>query len=154
MSGGDVSFEGRMLAGKGGGAFVEVPDDVLDALGGGGRIPVSATFDGVPYRGSVARMGGRSVLGLRKDIRSSIGRDVGDLVTVVLRRDDEPRTVTVPVELERALAKSSDAKTRYEGLSYTHRREYAEWVAEGKKPETRQRRATKAVAMLEAGETR
>jgi len=34
----------------GGGHLVEVPPDVIEALGGKGRIPVKATLGGVPYR--------------------------------------------------------------------------------------------------------
>jgi hypothetical protein len=47
----------------GGGHLVEVPDDVVAALGGKGRIPVQASFNGVPYRGSIMRMGGVMMLG-------------------------------------------------------------------------------------------
>jgi hypothetical protein len=47
------TFEGRIVVNEGGGAWVEVPGEVVAALGGGGRIPVLATFDGVAYRGSV-----------------------------------------------------------------------------------------------------
>jgi uncharacterized protein YdeI (YjbR/CyaY-like superfamily) len=38
-------FEGRIQQATGGGAYVEVPAEVITALGGGGRIPVEATFD-------------------------------------------------------------------------------------------------------------
>jgi uncharacterized protein YdeI (YjbR/CyaY-like superfamily) len=72
-------------------------------------------------------------------------------VTVELERDDEPRELDVPSELEQALAANSGARAAFEGLSYTHRREYAEWIGEGKGPETRERRAARALEMLEAG---
>jgi len=149
-----VSFAGRIVAGRGGGAYVEVPVEVCEALGAGGRMKVAATFDGHAYRGSVVRMHGVHVLGVRKDVRAAIGVGVGDVVTVVLRRDEEPRTVAVPEELAAALKASPEAETRFETLSYTHRREYAGWVAEAKKAETRERRAAKAVVMLEEGKTR
>ena len=51
-------FRATVMAGGGGGHLVRVPPEVVAALGGKGRIPVRATFDGVPYRGSVVRMGG------------------------------------------------------------------------------------------------
>ena len=62
--------------------------------------------------------------------------------------------VVVPPELSDALADAPNAAARYEALSYTHRREYAEWVSGGKKEETRIRRAGKAVEMLREGRTR
>ena len=64
------------------------------------------------------------------------------------------RTVAVPPELQRALGGSNDAAERYETLSYTHRREFAEWVAQAKKQETRDRRAAKAIEMIRAGRSR
>ena len=60
--------------------------------------------------------------------------------------------VAVRPELDAALRGSDAARVRYDGLSYTHRREYAEWVAGAKKQETRDRRAMKAVERLLAGE--
>ena len=47
-----------------GGAFVAIPPQVIGELGGGGRIKVKATFEGIPYRGSIVRMGGQSIIGL------------------------------------------------------------------------------------------
>jgi hypothetical protein len=116
---------------------------------------VRVTFDGHSYRGSIAPMGGGvHVLGVGKDVRTVIGKDVGDVVSVTLERDDEPRTVIVPPELAAALASTDEAAKRFEGLSYTHRREFAEWVAEGKRAETRERRAGKAVEMVLEGRSR
>jgi uncharacterized protein YdeI (YjbR/CyaY-like superfamily) len=46
----------------------------------------------------------------------------------------------VPADLARALKQDPAASQAFEGLSYTHRKEYARWVEDAKKPETRQRR--------------
>jgi uncharacterized protein YdeI (YjbR/CyaY-like superfamily) len=56
--------------------------------------------------------------------------------------------------LERALSDHPEVAERFEAMSYTHRREFAEWVAEAKKQETRDRRATRAVEMIVEGKTR
>lgn len=67
------------------GAYVEIPFDVREVFGKG-RVPVHATFDGVPYDGQVVRMGTPGhVIGVRKDIRAAIGKQPGDLVRVTLR---------------------------------------------------------------------
>lgn len=148
-------FEALIRAGRGGGAAVDVPFSAKDVFGTGGQVRVVATFDGHEYRGSIAPMGGGvHVLGVRKDVRASICKDVGDTVQVTMRRDTEPRTVAVPMELSAVLARNREAEANFEALSYTHRKEYAVWVAEAKKQETRDRRAAKAVDMLLAGETR
>lgn len=66
------------------GAYVEIPFDVKAEFGKG-RVPVHASFDGVPYDGSVVRMGTPChILGLRKDIRAKIGKQPGDTVTITL----------------------------------------------------------------------
>lgn len=67
------------------GAYVEIPFDVK-AVFGKGRVKVHATFDGVPYDGSIVRMGTPGhILGLRKDIRIQIGKQPGDTVAVTVR---------------------------------------------------------------------
>jgi uncharacterized protein YdeI (YjbR/CyaY-like superfamily) len=48
-------------------------------------------------------------------------------------------------------AENERARAAFDALSYTHRKEYATWVAEAKGLETRRRRATRAVAMLFEG---
>jgi hypothetical protein len=66
-------FEATIVEADRGGALVEVPAAVVEALGGRGRIPVRATFDGIAYQGSVVSMGGRRVLGILKSIRAELG---------------------------------------------------------------------------------
>lgn len=147
------AFEAVIRDGSMGGALVEIPFDV-EAAFGARRIPVMATFDGVSYRGSVVFMGGRAVLPVTKAVRAAMGKDVGDSVQITVARDRAPRTVQVPSELAAAFAGRADLKARFDVLSYTHRREYAEWVATAKRAETRERRAAKALVMLAEGRTR
>ncbi len=67
------------------GAYVEIPFDVREEFGKG-RVKVHATFDGVGYDGSLVRMGTPChILGLRKDIRTRIGKQPGDTVAVRLQ---------------------------------------------------------------------
>jgi hypothetical protein len=138
------AFDATLEEGRGGGALVAVPPDVVDALGGGGRIPVVATFDGVAYRGSVVSMGGRKVIGVLKAIREQVGKHPGDTVAVTLERDTAERTVEVPDDLAAALAAAGRADA-FAALGYSHRREYVQWIAEAKRPETRARRVAQTV---------
>jgi len=72
-----------------GGAFVTVPLDV-EQLFGKKRVKVRATIDGEPYRGSLVSMGGpHHVLGVVKEIRTRIGKGVGDEVQVVVEEEEE-----------------------------------------------------------------
>ena len=131
-----------------GGHLVDVPPEVIEALGGRGRIPVTATFDGVPYRGSIVRMGGGAVLGVQKAIMAEAGVAVGDTLTVIVRNDDAPREVEVPDDLAEALRRSDEARAVFDGLSFSHRREYVESITEAKRPETRARRVERTIQAL------
>ena len=61
---------------------------------------------------------------------------------------------SVPPELDRALQRHPEAKAAFDAFSPTHRREYAEWIAEAKKPETKERRVQQALEMLAEGKSR
>jgi hypothetical protein len=132
----------------GGGAFVEVPFDV-EAVFGSKRPKVKAMIEGVSYRGTLTRMGTDChILGIRKEIREQIGKSFGDAVTIVLEPDTEPRVVEIPAGLQKAFKTEKEAKALFEKLSYTHQREYVDWINEAKKEETRQNRVAKTIEML------
>jgi hypothetical protein len=128
---------------------VIVPFDVKAAYGQA-RPKVKVTVNGVTLRTTVAVYGGRSYIGFRKEICEAAGLQLGKTITVAIELDAEPRVVDVPDDLARALAKHASARKRFDALSYSHRREHAQWVAEAKKPETRARRIARVVEMLKA----
>src|SRR3954447_5153837 len=136
------------LEARGAGTLVEVPLDVR-ALFGQARPPVEATVNGHTFRSTIAVYGGRYYLGLNRQVRDAARVEVGDELTIDLERDEEERTVEVPADLEAAF----DAPTRatFDGLSFTHRREYVRWIEDAKREETRKRRVAKAVEMLRDG---
>jgi hypothetical protein len=113
------------------------------------RAPVRVTINGYTFRTTVASMGGRILIGLNKEVRAGTGVVAGDRVTVEMGLDDAPRTVDVPPDLAAAL----DPQTRafFDSLSYTHRKEYARWITEAKRDETRLKRVEQAAAMLRRG---
>ena len=143
------TFDATVVAADRGGAFVPVPKEVVEALGGKGRIPVWATFDGIAYRGSIVSMGGQQVLGVLKAIRTELGKGPGDGVRVTVELDDQDRTVDVPDDLREALATAA-LTGRFARLSYSHRREYVTWIAEAKRPATRARRIAETVQRVQA----
>jgi len=134
--------------GRGGGHLVEVPPDVIERLGAKGRIAVRATFNGVPYRGSIMRMGGVTMLGVTKGIMQQAGADVGDTLEVVVENDDTPRSVDLPAELAAAFARNTTMRRTWDALSYTARKEHAASIESAKKPETRARRVEKVLDAL------
>ncbi len=130
-------------------AFVDFPYDVEQEFGTKGQVKVVATFDGYEYRGSLAKMGQPCYrLVLPKEIRAAIGKNPGDTVHVVLKQDEQPRVVAIPADFGRLLDQHPDLKAYFQGLSYTHQKEYIRWIIEAKKQETRDRRLLKAMEML------
>lgn len=128
---------------------VEIPDDVVEALGGGRRPPVRVTVNGYEYRSSVASMGGRFLLGLSAEVRAGAGVSAGDEIELDLELDEAPREVEVPDDLAHALTASPAAERAFEALSYSNRRRLVLAVEAAKAAETRQRRIAKTVADLE-----
>jgi Bacteriocin-protection, YdeI or OmpD-Associated/Domain of unknown function (DUF1905) len=145
-------FEAELTTTAGNGTYVVVPLDV-PALLGSRRPPVRGTLNGFPFRSTIAAYGDAFYLGVNRELRAAAGVEVGETVVVELERDEEPREVEVPIDLAEALASDGAALATFDGLSYTHRKEYVEWVEEAKREETRRRRVEKAVAMLREGKT-
>lgn len=132
-----------------GGCWVDIPFDVKAEFGSL-RPKVKAIFDGEEeYRGSLVRMGTEHhILGVRRDIRDKLKKQPGDEISVQLELDNDPRVVVIPPELKPLLEDYPKADDYFKGLSYTHQREHAQYVAEAKKEETRIRRAKKTIENL------
>ena len=145
------TFTAAIQNAGGGGAFVEIPFDVEKEFGSK-KPKIKAVIEGVPYRGTLARMGSEChMLLILKEIREKIGKTFGDEIKVVVEADTEPRVVELPAELKKAFKTEKEAKAFFEKLAYTHQREYVMWINEAKKEETRQSRIVKTIEMLKKG---
>jgi len=118
---------------------IPVPFDPKDVFGKV-RAPVRVTVNGYTYRSTIFSMGGSIHIPLRKSHREAAGLEGDETVTVKIAADEAERTVEVPIDLVRAFRAKKDLKKRWESLSYTARREYAEALTGAKKSETRERR--------------
>ncbi|MCB5178574.1 YdeI/OmpD-associated family protein [Streptomyces antimicrobicus] len=127
---------------------LEVPPEVVAALGGGPRPPVTITLNGHSWKSRVALLRGRHLLGLSHAHRRAAGVAVGDEVEVAVELDTEPRVVVEPADLAEALDADPVARAAYDDLAYSRKREHVRAVESAKKPETRRRRIEKTVATL------
>ena len=128
---------------------LQVPDEVVTALGAGKRPPVVVTVGGHTYRSTVASMGGAFWIPLAAEHREATGLSAGDEVDVVVEHDPSPREVALPDDL--AAAFDDDVRAFFDGLAPSHKKEWVRWVEEAKKPETRAARIEKTVESLRAG---
>ena len=135
-------------------AGIEVPPEVVEALGAGKRPPVRVTLNGYTYRNTVAVMGGTSMISVSSEHRAASGLKGGDIVDVDLELDTAPREVSVPPELDAALDAEPAARATFDRLSYSNKSWHALQVEGARTDETRQRRITKSIAALREGRIR
>lgn len=129
--------------------YIKFPYDAEKEFGRKGQIKVKAYFDGFEYRGSLVRMGHPChIIGLNKKVRDAIGKGPGDTVDVLIMEDVEERVVEIPDDFAAILNINKTANEIFEKMSFTHRREYVEWITSAKKSETRENRIGKAIDMI------
>ncbi len=141
----ELQLDGRTATG------FTVPPAVLESLGGGRRPAVRVTVNGHTFATTIGSMGGVAKIPVSAAVRSAAGLSAGDVVDVSLELDDAPRTVDVPADLAAALSSAPAAAEFFERLPPSHRKAYATWIEEAKKPETRASRVTRSVEMLGEG---
>jgi bacteriocin resistance YdeI/OmpD-like protein/uncharacterized protein DUF1905 len=129
---------------------IEVPADVLAALGPSKRPSVRVTINGYSYPSTVGSMGGRSLIPVSAEVRGKAGVSAGDEIDVDVVADNTPRQVEVPADLAAALDRAPAARQAFDRLSYSGKQRYVLPIAQAKAPETRQRRIDKAITDLSA----
>ena len=123
----------------------------IEVEGQSGAGLVKVTVNGLTFRTTTAVMGGRPLIGFNTANRKAAGVEPGVPVSITVENDTEPRVVEPPEELVAAFRTHKVAKATWSKLSYSHQREYAEWITSAKKPETREARVAKAIERLDAG---
>ncbi|MFX0578446.1 YdeI/OmpD-associated family protein [Nocardia nepalensis] len=127
---------------------LEVPPEVVAALGEGARPPVTITINGHSWKSRVALMRGRYLLGLSNANRQAAGVEIGEEIEVEVELDTQPRVVVEPPDFAEALDADPVARAAYDNLAYSRKREHVHAIESAKKPDTRQRRIEKAIATL------
>jgi predicted nucleic-acid-binding protein len=129
-----------------------MPFDAAEAFGSRARIAVKGRINGFPFRSSIMPRGdGTHYMAINKTMLAGAKAKQGDRAKLIIEPDQQEREVVVPPELERAFEASPTAAKAYHAMSYSHRKEYADWIASAQKQETRDTRAEKATQMLLAG---
>ena len=127
-----------------------VPFDLEEAFGRV-RPQVKVTIRGHTWRTTPGVYGGVGHIVVNRAVKAATGVDAGDRVRVTMELDTEPRTVEVPRDLRAALDREPESARAFDRMSFTHRREYVEWVEEAKRPETRARRVAGTVERVREG---
>jgi hypothetical protein len=140
-----LNLEGKTATG------IQVPADIVAALGPTKRPPVLVTINGYTYRSTVAPYNGVYMLPVAAEHREKAGIQAGEEVEVGLVLDNAPREVEVPPDFAEALERDAQAKQAFDKLSYSNKRRFVLPIEEAKSDETRARRIEKAVSNLREG---
>ena len=135
-------------------AGMEVPPEIVEALGSGRRPKVRVTIHEYTYRTTVAVMGGIYMIGVNAENRAGAAVRAGDEIDVDVELDTAPREVNVPGDLAAALAAEPDAARTFDGLSYSNKTWHTYQIESAKTDETRQRRIAKSIEALREGRIR
>ena len=133
---------------------LEVPKEIIEALGAGKRPPVRVTLGDHTYRSTIARRGERYLVAVSAANREAAGIVAGDELDLTIALDTEPRETSVPEDLAAALDAEPKAKEFFAKLTPTQRGYFVSDVESAKREETRRRRVEKAIAMLREGRKR
>lgn len=128
---------------------IQVPTEVVDALGAGKRPPVRVTINGYTYRNTIAVMGGVFMVGVSAENRELAHVAGGDEVDVDIELDTQPRELTLPPDFSAALDGQPDARRLFDTLSYSRQQARVLPIIQAKTPETRKRRVDKALLALQ-----
>jgi len=139
---GTIQLNGKTATG------IEVPAEVVDGLGGGKRAAVAVTLKAYTYRTTLGSVDGKPMIPVSGEVRDAAGVAAGDSLDVGIELDTAPREVVVPDELAAALRADPAAAERFDSLSYSRRKAYADSIAGAKTDETRTRRLERTIAEL------
>ncbi len=146
-----IQFTVRLESVASGGVFFTLPRKESAKFGVRGRVPVTGSLNGYEFRSSIFPTGdGAHFMAVNREVRAGAGIKAGDRVKVSMERDTKPRTVALAPDINKALSKSKTVRARFDKLSYTHRKEYVQWIEAAKRPETRVCRIEEVIKRLKA----
>lgn len=145
-----MKFKAKVIA-SGNAAGVEIPGELVKALGGGARPPIAITINGHTWRSRVALMRGQQLIGISAANRAASGIALGEVVQVEVQLDLAPRIVDEPPDLAEALGGDARARAAFDRLPFGLKRKHVADLEAAKAAGTRQRRLDKLVRALRAG---
>jgi hypothetical protein len=129
-----------------------IPFDVKKVFGSKARVPVKGTANGFAFRNFLMPEGnGKHCMMFNKILQAGAKAKAGDTVTVVIEVDGAPHTVTIPPGLKKAFTELLECKMAFSRFSYTHQKDFVNWITEAKRPETRAKRIERCLQLLDAG---
>jgi hypothetical protein len=144
-----VKFQAKVIP-SGNATGVEIPEEIVCALGPQARPPVTITItiNGHSWRSRIAAMRGMRLIGISAAHRTSAGIAEGDVIEVNVALDEAPRVVDEPADLAEALDAHREARIAFDRLPFGLRQKHVRAIEEAKSDEVRQRRIAKLLSGL------
>jgi uncharacterized protein YdeI (YjbR/CyaY-like superfamily) len=142
-----MKFRAKVIP-SGNATAVEIPTDVMRTLGSSPRPLITVTINGHTWRSRVAKMYGQYLVGISAANRTASGIAEGEIIEIDLKLDTEPRVVSEPSDLAKALNEYPEARATFDRLPYGLKRKHVSSIEEAKTPEVRQRRIAKLVKTM------
>ena len=136
-------------------AFLILPKTASDTLPRRGRISVQGAINGFHFQATLEPDGLLSHwLKVSKELLETAGVSIGEIVEVQISPADPEPEPQIPVDLQEALAASSDAKATWDGTTTIARVDWIHWIESAKQAKTRKSRVDNASEMLASGKKR
>jgi antitoxin component of MazEF toxin-antitoxin module len=142
-----MKFRAKVIP-SGNATAVEVPTEVMAALGAEARPPVTITINGTTWRSRIALMRGKVLIGISAANRQAAGIAEGDEIELDVTLDTAPRTVEEPEDLAAALDAAPTARTSFDKLAFGLKGKHIRDIEAAKSDEVRARRIAKLVETL------
>ena len=126
--------------------YIAVPQKIMSAFAPLRRLPVTAALNGVEFKTSINDIGDGAGFIVNAKMREAAGVAKGDLVVVVLQRDEENRVVVIPPDLRKAMTPADS--NRFKKLPYAQQKECVDAIEAAKRPQTRVRRIEKTLQTI------
>lgn len=136
-----------------GNPYVDVPTQVLERLfTAAGRakspIPVRGAVNGEPYRQTLVRFRGEWRFYVNMEMLPDSPRRIGETIDVTIEYDPDDRTVAIHPKLAAALADDDAARTAFEALTPSRRKEILRYLASLKHEESVDRNIERTLGFL------
>jgi bifunctional DNA-binding transcriptional regulator/antitoxin component of YhaV-PrlF toxin-antitoxin module len=143
----------QRFQGKGGWTYASIPEVVKDKNSPFGWVRVKGFIDDYEFKNyHLMPMGNGSLfLPVKAEIRKRIGKKEGDMVTIILYKDDSP--LEIPDELLACLRDEPMAFELFKKMGEGYQKEYISWIYSAKREETRITRIAKTIEKVLKGQT-
>jgi len=127
---------------------IEVPEKILTKLDAGKKPLVVVTLNKYSYRSAISKMGDKFLISLSAENRKNANVKGGDNLEIQLELDTAPRTVDIPIELQKVFNKNKMAKENFDKLAPSKKKALIISITDAKTQQTKLRRIEKTIESL------